>query len=109
MTKYADPNHVEILVHKMIERTGKSEEEIRPAIIEAIEEAGYIIGIPANVGMTLLSVRAGEQVIIENLKRIQEGLPHKSHRQLMEDVRGAQVRVREQAVIAKLRAKGLSI
>ncbi len=109
MTKYADPEHVEILIRKMMERTNKGEEEIRPAVIRAIEEAGYIIAIPSDADMALLSARAGEQVVIENLKRIQDGLPHKSHRQLLEDIRGAQVRVKENAVIAKLRAKGLPI
>lgn len=109
MTKYADPEHVEILIHKMMERTGKSEEEIRPAVIRAIEESGYMIAIPLNVEMALLSARAGEQVVIENLKRIQEGLPHKSHRQLMEDIRSAQVHTREQAVVAKLARMGLRV
>ena len=109
MQKYADPEHVEILIHKMMERTGKSEEEMRPAVTKAIEESGYVIAVPTNVDMTLLSARAGEQVVIENLKRIREGLPHKSHRQLMEDIRSAQVRAKENAVIAKLRVKGLAV
>lgn len=109
MTKYADPEYVEVLIHKMMERTSKSEEEIRPAVIRVIEEAGYVIAIPLGVEMALLSARAGEQVVIENLKRIYDGLPHKSHRQLIEDIRSAQVRVKENAVIAKLRAKGLAV
>jgi|SRR3989344_3281237 len=109
MTKYADPEHVEVLIHKMMERTSKGEEEIRPAVVKAIEEAGYVIAIPPGVEMTLLSAREGEQVVIENLKRIADGLPHKSHRQLMEDIRSAQVRVKENAVIARLRAKGLAV
>lgn len=109
MTKYADPEYMEILIRKMMERTSKSEEEIRPAVVRAIKEAGYIIAIPPGVEMTLLSTHAGEQVVIENLNRIKNGLPHKGHRELMEDIRSAQVHVKENAVIAKLRAKGLTI
>lgn len=107
MAKYADPEHVEILIHKIMEHTGKGEEEIRPAVARAIEELGYVTAVPANVDMTLLSARAGEQLVIENLKRIREGLPHKSHRQLMEDIRRTQVHTREQAVVAKLARMGL--
>lgn len=107
--KGIDPNIAEIIIKNVVLKTGKSEEDVRAALAAVLETNGCEVPVSLETQMALLSAHAGEQVVIENLNRIQKGLPHKSHRRLMEDIRSAQVRVKEKAVIDNLRAKGLPI
>lgn len=100
--KYAHPEHVETLIRKIMERFGKPEEEVRPMVVGILNAEGYTIGIPVELEMHEVSVRAGEQVVIENLKRIEQGLPHAAHAEMIQDIKHAQMRAREDVVVRHL-------
>lgn len=105
--KYAHPDDVEKLIQKFIGQTGKSDEEIRPMVLEVLKTNGYVVAIPIEHELQAVSVRAGEEAVIQNLKRMQEGRPHQSHTELLSTIRMAQVRARENVVVNWLRDRGL--
>ncbi len=71
--KYASEEQVEILAERIAEKYGKSLEWARKNVIAALKEKGIEI-IDAEISMSekirQAQVQAGEQAVIENLKKL---------------------------------------
>lgn len=100
---------LEVLIRNVMEKTGKSEEDVRTAVLAVLSENGMVVAREPEVDMALLSAQAGEAVVVENLRRMNEGAPHLGHDALLRAIRAHQVNTKEKAVIAKLRARGVRV
>jgi len=69
-----------------MEQTGKSEKDVRAALMAILEANSAQIAVSPEVEMTLLSAHAGEQVVVKNLRRIEVGLPFLNHQQLLREI-----------------------
>lgn len=107
--KEMSPDVAEKIVHSVMDKTGKSEEEVRRSLAVILTQNGITIAREPQVDLTLLSAHVGEIIVIENLRRMEAGLPYLNHRELLQEIRAQQVPARELAVVARLRAKGLPV
>ena len=107
MSKYVSPEDVEKLIQNTMVRFNKSEEEKRPAILQALKELGYTISIPLIAKIAAAQVLAGEAIVVQNVKNISENKPFLNHGELMNAIQNGQVDVAESVVIEHLKDLGI--
>ena len=98
----------ERLVQSSAKKTNRNPDEIREKVRKFLtEDQGVTIGIPLEERVREAQVRAGEDVVIANLKRTLNGGQSISTETLFNQIRGAQVEAGEKVVTKGLRKRGL--